>query len=148
MKELNNRLKRLNQALPDLILGILIYGVLVEIVGIWFSQDKIRYTTGLLIGLACAIYMAVNLAMVIEEAVRLGEGHTKWLSAKSVFRYGIVCIVFFLMCYFKLGQLIPAFLGVLGLKASAYAQPLLYKLLKRENIEKGGEEAELQQSNK
>ena len=42
-------MKRLNQALPGLVLGILLYGVLVELIGVWFVNDKVRYTSGLLI---------------------------------------------------------------------------------------------------
>lgn len=122
------RFKRLNEALPLLLIGIFIYGCLLEIVGVWFVSDKIRYTTGLLIGIACAMGMAINIASVIEESVRIGEGHVKYLAAKSVFRYIVVCLVFFLTCYFELGNLLTAALGVLGLKVSAYAQPLLYKL--------------------
>ena len=42
-------LKRLNDALPELVLGIIVYGIAVELVGVWFVTDKLRYTTGLVI---------------------------------------------------------------------------------------------------
>ena len=45
-------LKRLNDALPELVLGIIVYGIAVELVGVWFVTDKLRYTTGLVIGIA------------------------------------------------------------------------------------------------
>lgn len=122
-------LKRLNSALPGLIAGIVIWGVLVQFIGVWFVSDKIRYTSGLWIGIACAIGMAIHLAVIIEEAVRFGGGDTKRLSVKSVFRYLVVVLVFFVMMYFKLGNLISAFLGVLGLKVSAYAQPFMHKMI-------------------
>ena len=38
-------LKRLNDALPELVLGIILYGIAVELVGVWFVTDKLRYTT-------------------------------------------------------------------------------------------------------
>ena len=38
-------LKRLNDALPELVLGIIVYGIAVELVGVWFVTDKLRYTT-------------------------------------------------------------------------------------------------------
>ena len=129
MREVINWIKRLNEGLLGLITGILIYGVLVELIGIWFVDDKIRYTTGLLIGIACAIFMGIHLAMVIEESVRIGEGHERLLAVKSVMRYVVVCIVFFVMMGFKLGNLYTALIGVLGLKVSAYAQPLLNKFV-------------------
>lgn len=124
-----NALKRLNEALPGLIIGILVYGGIVWLAGIWFVTDKIRYTSGLFIGIACAIGMGIHIAMVIEEAVRTPGDSSKRLSIKSVSRYLVVVIVFFVMMYFHLGNLIPAFLGVLGLKVSAYAQPFMHKMI-------------------
>ena len=123
------RMKRLNQALPGLVLGIIIYGVLVELIGVWFVSDKLRYSTGLAIGIGCAIGMAIHIAMIIEESVRIGEGHEKYLSFKSVMRYLVLCAVMIGMAYFKLGNMFTALIGVLGLKVSAYAQPLLDKIL-------------------
>ena len=128
-----NWMKRLNQALPGLVLGICIYGVIIELVGVWLVTDKIRYTTGLIIGIACAVFMAIHIAMIIEESVRIGRGHEKYLSFKSVMRYLLVCAVMILMMVFKLGNMFTAIIGILGLKVSAYAQPLLYKILGKTN---------------
>ena len=137
-------LRRMNQALPELVFGILLYGIVVELVGVWFVRDKVSYTIGLLIGLGCAVFMAIHIAMVIEDAVRVGEGATKVLAAKSVLRYIVVTVVLVVMMVTKVGSLIPAFIGIIGLKVSAYAQPLLHKKLfhdlpqeevKRENEE-------------
>jgi hypothetical protein len=114
-----------------LVLGILAYGLLVELIGVWFVSDKIRYTTGLLIGVGCAIGMAVHIAMIIEESVRIGEGHEKYLSFKSVMRYLVLCAIMITMTFFKLGNMFTALIGVLGLKVSAYAQPLLIKVLSK-----------------
>ena len=47
-------LRRINDALPGLVLGIIVYGVIVELAGVWFVTDKVRYTTGLLIGISLA----------------------------------------------------------------------------------------------
>ena len=121
--------RRLNEALPGLLLGILIYGVLVEIIGIWFFSDKLLFTTGLLIGIACALGMAIHLAVVLEETVRTNNAAPRLIKFKSVLRYLVVVAVFFVMMQFHLGNLISAFIGVLGLKASAYAQPLLHKVI-------------------
>ena len=62
-------LRRINDALPGLVLGIIVYGVIVELAGVWFVTDKVRYTTGLLIGISLACGMAVNIATVLRDAV-------------------------------------------------------------------------------
>ena len=62
-------LKRINPALPQLIVGILLYGIVIQITGMWFVNDKQAYTLGLWIGIALAIGMAINMAIVILDAV-------------------------------------------------------------------------------
>ena len=126
-------LKRINPSLPGLIAGILIYGVLVQITGVWFVEDKIGYSIGLWYGIAIGIGMAINLATVIYDAVTFdGEGNAnKRVAAKSMLRYIVVAILFGILGYFEFGNLFTAFLGVMGLKFSAYAQPLLNKLVNK-----------------
>ena len=126
-------LRRINDALPELVLGIVIYGILVELAGVWFVADKLRYSTGLLIGISLAIGMAVNIAIVIRDAVEIyGEdGAKNRVIIKSVLRYLIVVVTFFVMMKFNLGNLFTAFIGVLGLKVSAYLQPFTHKVILR-----------------
>ena len=131
-------LKRLNEALPGLVLGIIIYGILLQITGMWLVDDKLRYSTGLWIGIGCALFMAIHMAMSIEDAVSIGteDGAKKKTIASAMFRYVIVLLVLVVMCYFNLGMILPAFFGVLGLKFSAYAQPLLGRLRKKDDHKK------------
>ena len=126
-------LKRINPSLPGLIAGILIYGVLVQITGVWFVEDKIGYSIGLWYGIVIGIGMAINLATVIYDAVTFdGEGNAnKRVAAKSILRYIVVAILFGILGYFEFGNLFTAFLGVMGLKFSAYAQPLLNKIVNK-----------------
>ena len=124
-------LRRLNDALPGLVLGIVIYGIIIELVGVWFVEDKLRYSTGLLIGISVAIGLAINIAVVIRDAVEIygADGARNRLIIKSVLRYVVVVIVFFVMMKFNLGNLFSAFIGVLGLKVSAYLQPFAHKVI-------------------
>lgn len=124
-------LRRLNDALPGLVLGIILYGIAVEFIGVWFVEDKLRYTTGLLIGILLACGMAVNIAVVLQDSVdTYGASHAQAkIIAKSVLRYVVVVIVFFVMMKWNLGNLFTAFIGVLGLKVSAYLQPFIHKAI-------------------
>ena len=126
-------LKRINPALPGLIAGIVIYGLLIQFTGVWFVEDQIGYSIGLWYGIAIGIGMAINLATVIYDAVTFdGEGNAnKRVAAKSMLRYIVVAILFGILGYFEFGNLFTAFLGVMGLKFSAYAQPLLNKLVNK-----------------
>lgn len=50
------RMRQINSSLPLLLLGIVIWGCLVQLVGIWFVEDKLRYSTGTWIGESCCVY--------------------------------------------------------------------------------------------
>lgn len=128
-------LRRLNEALPGLVLGILIYGVLLQVGGVWLVHDKLRYSTGLWIGIGCAVFMAIHMAMSIEDAVSIGteDGAKRKTIASAMIRYFVVLLVFVVTFYFNLGMMLPAFFGVLGLKISAYVQPLFYRLREKKD---------------
>lgn len=99
----------------------------------WFVDDKVRYTIGLWYGVAIAVGMAINLAMVIYDSVTIdgGKNANRRLIIKSVLRYLVVVALFMILGYFKFGNLFTALIGVLGLKISAYAQPLLQRVAKQ-----------------
>lgn len=135
-------LKRLNDALPGLVTGIIIYGVIIQITGVWFVDDKLGYSVGLWYGIIIAVGTAINLAQVIYDSVILGDSEhaRKKIVIKSVLRYVVIVILFFILGIFNFGNLFTAFVGMLGLKISAYTQPALgrfYKKLKgrKEEIE-------------
>ena len=128
-------LKRINPSLPGLVAGIVIFGLLIQLTGVWFVEDKLGHSIGLWYGVAIGIGMAINLATVIYDAVTFdGEGNaSKRVAAKSMLRYIVVAILFGILGYFEFGNLFTAFLGVMCLKFSAYAQPLLNKIVNKSN---------------
>ena len=91
-------LKRINEALPGLVVSILLYGVIVELIGVWFVKDRIAYSIGVWFGIAVAVGMAINLATVIFDSVTMGDtAHaTRRIVTKSILRYVVVVILFVL----------------------------------------------------
>ena len=121
-------LRRLNKVLPELILEIFIYGVLLQLTGVWLTEDKWMYSSGLWIGIFTAAGMAVHMAAVLEDAVSGSSGRGK-LITMSLLRYAVVVVVFFGIIQFRLGNPIAAFFGVMGLKIAAYMQPFFHKMI-------------------
>ena len=123
-------LRRINDALPGLVAGIILYGIIIQITGVWFVEDRVSYSIGLWYGITIAIGMAINLAKVIFDSVTIygEENANRRIIAKSVLRYIVVVILFFILGYFKFGSLYTALIGILGLKVSAYVQPLFQKI--------------------
>ncbi len=124
-------LRRINQALPELLVGILAYGAAVQLVGMWFAGDKVRYSIGLWAGIALAMGMAVNMAIVILDTVDAMAEKRAYRKAAlySVLRYLAAVLAFLAVWYFGIGNLVAMFAGVMGLKASAYLQPVTHKTI-------------------
>lgn len=98
-----NMLRRMNEALPGLVVTILLYGLVIELAGVWFVEDKMKYSIGLWYGVAIAVGLAINLAMVIFDAVTMGDSEhaNRRIIAKSILRYVVVVVLFFILGYFN-----------------------------------------------
>jgi hypothetical protein len=126
------KLRGLSEVLPELLFGILLYGILCEAVGLIFVSDRLSYSIGLLTGVACAMFMAVHMAWSLDRALSLGEGVApRKMIMHNLIRYGVVVAVFFLLYFSGLGNPVVAFLGVMGLKVAAYIQPFTHKFFRR-----------------
>lgn len=126
-------LRRINDVLPELVLNIILYGLLVQVIGVWFVADKLRYTTGLWFGIASAAGMAVHMAIVIRDTVDLmtEKQIRRRVVLFSLLRYIVVVLVFAAVMFLRLGNPIVMFIGVMGLKAAAYVQPFTHKILSK-----------------
>ena len=124
-------LRRINQALPELVLGIALYGLALQVTGIWFVEGRLQYTAGLWIGVALGIGMAINMAVVIldtVEAIEEGRSSRKSL-LYAVVRYLVLVASFLAVWYLEIGNVVAMFAGVMGLKIAAYLQPFTHKLM-------------------
>lgn len=122
-------LKRLNDILPELIAIILVYGVLIELIGVWWVKDPVRYSSGLAIGIGLAVFLSINIASSIWSMVGVNSKKAQVLvAAKAIGRYAVVVIVSMAMGYFNLGNILTWFVGIMGLKVAAFMQPLIHKV--------------------
>lgn len=131
-------LRRINDVLPELIVNIILYGLLVQVIGVWFVADKLRYSTGLWLGIAVAAGMAVHMAVVIRDSVDLmaEKQIRRRVVLFSLLRYVIVVLAFAAVLFFRLGNPVVMFIGVMGLKAAAYVQPFTHRILSKMGIVK------------
>lgn len=124
------RLEEINSALPGLMAGTVLYGTIWELVGIFLVTDKLKYSIGLWIGVALALGLAYHMAAGLNNVLNLDEkGAQAAITKQSRIRYLIVIIVLTVLMITEVGNPLAAFAGVMGLKVSAYLQPLVTKWL-------------------
>lgn len=128
MKTGISRLKEINSALPGLLFGIVIFGLLCQIAGFFLVSDRADFSIGLWIGVGTAIFMAFHMAVSLNMTVeRDVKGAQAAATRQNIIRYLVVVIVFGILMVTRIGNPLAAFAGVMGLKLSAYVQPILSK---------------------
>ena len=102
--------------MPGLVAGIILYGIIIQITGVWFVEDRLSYSIGLWYGITIAIGMAINLAKVIFDSVTIygEENANRRIIMKSVMRYAVVVILFLYWAILNLAVCIQHLLEFLG----------------------------------
>ena len=123
--------RKIDETLEELLIGIVIYGIMIEIAGICFSKEKIYFSVGLWIGIILALAAAVHMWRSLNIGLELGDSASKYVLSQNMFRYGIIVVVFGGLCFWNVGNPLAAFAGIMGLKAGAYLQPFTHKIISR-----------------
>lgn len=119
-------------ALVELIVGIFIYAVPVEIIILLVTERKMFSSIGFLAGVALAVFMTIHMAIIIEESVSRGEeGALKHVRFGYIIRIVIFLIVFLGLFFLGIGDVVTALFGLISLKVSAYLKPLTHKVTQK-----------------
>lgn len=123
-------MKQIKETMTGFYIGIGIYALLIEIVGIFFSEDILSYTLGLLFGVAVAILLFHHMAKTLDYALDLQENDaSKYVRLRSFLRLAIMLAA--LTIGLKTEQLyfLTVLLGLLGLKIGALIAPFILRRL-------------------
>ena len=124
--------RKINETLKELLFGIFLWGVFWQAAGVWFVEDKAGCSTGLWIGIITAALCAAHMYRSLDRALDFSEKDAqKYMTSRSMMRYGLIIIVLLILMITEAGNPLCGFLGVMGLKAAAYLQPLLHKALEK-----------------
>jgi len=123
-----------NRTLSDLFLGIFIFCLICQIglvIGCKFFWGRTAYySIGLWFGCLIAIFMAWHMNRSISSALDFdGDTATKLMRKGTYIRYFAIVIILAGFMIIDIVSPLTVFLGIMGLKAGAYSQPFVHKLL-------------------
>lgn len=122
--------KKISEILKELVVGILIFGLIAQIIGAFVVETQWIYALGLWVGVITAIIMAYHMERSISLALDLGDGDAqKYVQKNSTIRYAGVIIIFIAVGLINKHSVVPCFMGVMGLKVAAYLQPFTHKII-------------------
>lgn len=119
---------KIDATLFDLCLGIFLYGIVCQIVILFFSHT-LEYNLGLWIGIILAIAGSVHMWWTIDKSLEMvSKDATKTVGAHYMIRYFALAAVMALLAVSGFANPLFAFLGYMGMKVSAYLQPFIRKI--------------------
>ena len=120
--------KRIDSTLFDLCVGIILYGIVFQLVLLVFS-GKTAYSTGLWIGIVLAASGAVHMWWSIDRGMgQAAKQAVKTIGTNNLVRYLVLVVVTFILIYTDFANPIFMFCGYMGMKVSAYLNPWLGKI--------------------
>ena len=121
-----------DNTLKELVTGIILIGVIEQIVSLFLSKNYLYNAVGLWAGIAIATGMAIHMKRSIEDALDFGEeGAVKQIRKSYAARMTGAFLVMAVVIYFDLGNPLALLAGLIPLKISAYLQPHMHKLFLR-----------------
>lgn len=123
--------KKIDPTLFDLCLGIFLYGIVFQLVLLFFSRDT-AYSLGLWIGIGLAVAGSVHMWWSIDRGMdQAAKQAAKTIGTNNLIRYFVLVTVMFVLIYTDFANPLFAFCGYMGMKISAYMNPWLHKISAR-----------------
>ena len=123
-----NRKIKIDATLFDLCLGIFLYGIVCQIIILFFSRRP-EYSIGLWIGVVLGIAGSIHMWWTIDRSLEMAsKDATKTAGAQYLIRYFILVVVMAVLAVSGFANPLFAFLGYMGMKVSAYMQPFTRKI--------------------
>ncbi|MBD5477093.1 MAG: hypothetical protein HDR17_14105 [Lachnospiraceae bacterium] len=120
--------KKIDPTLFDLCLGIFLYGLIFQVVLLFFSR-RVSYSLGLWIGVVLAIAGSVHMWWSLNRGMdQVAKQAAKTIGTNNLIRYFVLVVVMFVLIYTDFANPIFMFCGYMGMKISAYLNPWLRKI--------------------
>jgi hypothetical protein len=129
-------MEQVKETLNGILIGIGIYAVLVELVGIFFSGDVLSYTLGLVFGTGVAVLLIFHMTRTLDRALDCPETQAVKYTRKQSFLRLLIMLVALAVAVLLQKRLnfIAVVLGMLGLKVGALFAPFFLKRLYPEHF--------------
>lgn len=122
------RKRKIDPTLFDLCLGILLYGVIIQIVLLCVAR-RADYSLGLWIGVVLAVAGSIHMWWSIDRSLeQASKQASKTVAANHLIRYFVLAAVMLVLIYTDFANPIFTFCGYMGMKVSAYLNPLLGRI--------------------
>lgn len=108
--------------------GMLLYGIVCQVVGLFFAKEQLRYALSLWFGILFAVAASIHMAKTLDRALADSASAAKRIVGGYVFRYLMLAAVLAIVAVTDVLDVLIVFLGYIpSLKIAAYLQPTVHK---------------------
>lgn len=125
-----------NSTLIAMIIGVGIFFLIATIPVLIFTNDKLKGWLGLLGGSVMSILMILHMNYVLTRSMYMEKNQSAYLSGNSVARLLVVGVILAVTVITGWANYWTMLAGLFGLKLSAYAQPLITRIINKINEKK------------
>ncbi len=120
--------RKIDPTLLELWIGILAYGIVFELALLLFARNP-AYSIGLWIGVFLALAGAFHMWWSLNRGLELPEkAAVKSVSTQNIIRYVMIAAALAVLMCTNFANPIFAFCGYMGMKVSAYLNPLIHRV--------------------
>ena len=128
---MKNRIK-MDRTLLELSVGSMLWGILCQLTIVWFVKDKAGYSLGLWLGVLLAVAAGTHMWWSLDRSLDfMQDTAVKMVTKHYMIRYLVIVVVMGLIMISDFANPLSAFLGLMGLKVSAYIQPFTHKICEK-----------------
>lgn len=123
-----------NHTLHEMIIGIVFANLILAGIAMFVSNRR-SALFGVLAGCITAVIFVIHMAVTVDDALCLDEkGAIAVMRRQMIVRYVFVCVVAAAVLYFRIVDPVFFTFSVITVKAGAYLQPTVHKLLNRDGV--------------
>lgn len=126
---MKNLLEKVNETVLELWTGILLWGIVCQLIPVWFLKEKADYSLGLWLGILLAGASAFHMWWALDRGLDRGGAAQGYIRKTAFIRYAVIVVVFAVVMLTRAANPLAVFLGIMGLKAAAYLQPFVHRRL-------------------
>ncbi len=121
-------LKKINRTLLEMQTGLVLWGLICQVVGAFLVGDHMVYAASLWFGILFAAVSTVHMYRTLDRALDFGEDDARKLIFRGyLFRYVLFVVILFIIMMTGAMNPLVVFLAYMGLKVAAYIQPITHK---------------------
>lgn len=125
-------LKKANRTLLEMWTGMLLVGVICQVVGAFFVENQLRYACSLWFGILLAVVSTIHMYRSLDTALDFDEKNAnKMIVQGYVIRYVMLIVILGIIMVTNVLNPLVVFMGYMSLKVTALMQPFTDKFYKK-----------------